>query len=438
MPTPDKEFITYHPRPEGSKAVRLAVKDLIDVKGEKTTAGSELISKLAQPAVKDAACLAGARAAGVHIVGKTNLTEFAVSVSGINGYYGTPVNPLKRWGFRATIPGGSSSGSAVAVANGMADVAFGTDTAGSIRAPAACCGVLGLKTTFGLVPLEGVFPLSPKNLDTVGPMARDIPDLVYGMELLDRGFTARYRAAAARHPRAASLKIGRVYIPGTTPEMDQAIDAALQERGFKIVDLGKDFEEAWVRANANGNALAHADAWLSDSKYLQRGGVLGNLELVPINLFPGRGVLPDAPLLNRLPTDKILNLLPSSGVVPATGAVILSGRPIVGREYDRVIAERPAWRKTLAAAFRKVDLLAMPVFKTTAPPLPLLGGALVEGTWLTQQNTVAVNYAGNPAIAVPVPMEGKIEPGTSLQFVGPPESEAELVNAARLTLGVKP
>src|SRR5690606_19324135 len=101
-----------------------------------TTAGSEYVSKNAAPAQKDAACMAIARERNVQLVGKANLTEFAVTVSGRNDYYGTPWNNL---GGDRRIPGGSSSGSAVAVANGTADVAFGTDTAGSIRVPAACC-----------------------------------------------------------------------------------------------------------------------------------------------------------------------------------------------------------------------------------------------------------------------------------------------------------
>ena len=93
----------------------------------------------------------------MQIVGKTNLSEFAVAPSGLNDYFGSPKNPLSQKG--ELIPGGSSSGSAVAVASGLADIAFGTDTAGSVRVPAACGGILGLKTTFGLVSLKGVIPV---------------------------------------------------------------------------------------------------------------------------------------------------------------------------------------------------------------------------------------------------------------------------------------
>src|SRR5207302_2690319 len=164
--------------------IRLAVKDLIDMEGVPTTAGCPAVADDAKPADRDARCLAGARAAGARIVGKANLHELAFGASGVNGWFGTPANPLDP----ALVPGGSSSGSAVAVATGEADVAYGSDTGGSIRIPAACCGVAGLKTTWGRIPLAGGRPLAP-GLDTVGPMARDVAGLTAGMALLEPGFT---------------------------------------------------------------------------------------------------------------------------------------------------------------------------------------------------------------------------------------------------------
>ena len=158
---------------------RLAVKDLIDVAGVPTTAGSRAVERGAAPATADAACLAGARAAGARIVGKTGLTELCWSASGINHWAGTPVNPRDP----RRLPGGSSSGSAVAVATGEADVAFGTDTGGSVRVPAACCAVVGLKTRYGRVPVKGVYPLAP-TLDTVGPIGPDVAAVELGMRLL--------------------------------------------------------------------------------------------------------------------------------------------------------------------------------------------------------------------------------------------------------------
>ncbi|HEY9557970.1 MAG TPA: amidase, partial [Acidimicrobiales bacterium] len=143
--------------PAGATGPRVAVKDLIDVAGTPTTGANPTVAAAAAPAEVDAACLAGLRAAGAVIVGKTNLHELAFGGTGINPWYGTPENPLDP----SRIPGGSSSGSAVAVATGEADIAIGTDTAGSIRTPSACCGTVGLKPTHGRISVEGVRPLGP-------------------------------------------------------------------------------------------------------------------------------------------------------------------------------------------------------------------------------------------------------------------------------------
>ena len=129
-----------------SAGPRLAVKDCIDVAGVPTTAGCPVVAEMAErrpPTTR--AVVAAAREAGARIVGKTALTELCWSASGVNHWAGTPVNPRDP----RRLPGGSSSGSAVAVATGEADVAFGTDTGGSVRVPAACCGVVGLKTAYG-------------------------------------------------------------------------------------------------------------------------------------------------------------------------------------------------------------------------------------------------------------------------------------------------
>src|SRR5690242_21561650 len=138
--------------------LRVAVKDLIDVAGLPTTAGSRAVADRAGPAAADAACLAGLRAAIARgeacLAGKTNLHELAYGISGINRAFGTPVNPLDP----ALVPGGSSSGSAVAVATGEADVAYGSDTGGFLRIPAPGCRVPGPKTTGGPVPATGGRP----------------------------------------------------------------------------------------------------------------------------------------------------------------------------------------------------------------------------------------------------------------------------------------
>ncbi len=389
----DHVFVKQWPVPAGSQGLRLAVKDFIDVKGEVTSAGSHYVAKTSAPAARDAACLRIARERGVHIVGKTNASEFGVTSSGLNTYFGTPRSPLTTDKKNRLITGGSSSGSAVAVATGLADVAFGTDTGGSVRIPAACCGVYGLKTTFGLVPLTGVFPMSPKNLDTVGPLAKDIPHLVDGMSLLQRGFESRYAQARADKPRGRDIRVGRLYVDGTDPEIDRAVDAALKKAGFRVVRLDATFKSAWEQAQKDGLTVAVGDAWTSDEKYFDQRGVAGTT----------KGAL----LLGR--------------VEHATGG------------YDRALAGRAQWQRLLRNTFRRVDFIAMPTLKQTPPRIPRFGGSVVfETLTFSQQNTVSFNYSGNPALAVPVPVSGKDVPVTSLQLIGPRLSEAELLNAGRI------
>ena len=137
-----------------ARGLTVAVKDLIDVRGSVTTAGCRALADRGQPAAADALCIARVRAAGGRLLGKVNLHELAFGVTGINSWFGTPPNPSDP----GRIPGGSSSGSAVAVATGEADVALGSDTGGSVRIPAACCGGVGLKTTHGRPARRGVAP----------------------------------------------------------------------------------------------------------------------------------------------------------------------------------------------------------------------------------------------------------------------------------------
>src|SRR6202043_797494 len=390
--TPDHAFIVYWPPAENSKQLRLAVKDLIDMKGVVTTAGSEYVATTSPPASQDAKCLELARERNVQIVGKTNLTEFAVTVSGKNEYFGTPRNRLD--GKHKFIPGGSSSGSAAAVETGMADVAFGTDTAGSIRLPAACCGICGLKTTFRLVPLNGVFPISPKHLDTVGPMAKDMTHLVQGMDLLQRGFAARYERAVAANPSAKDIRIGRLYIDGTDPAIDKALDDALAAKQFRVIKLDQAFKAKWNQAQKDGKTVAFADIWFNDQKYTDKKGVSGTAK-----------------------------------------TVIGQGEREYTNNYKDALKRQAAWQHDLRKVFEKVDFIALPTMQKVPPKFPFFGSSVVfELMVFNMQNTTAVNFAGNPALAMPIPMpvKGKTVLVTSLQLVGPRLSEAELLNAGRL------
>ena len=387
--THDRAFIEYWPPAKDSKKLRLAVKDLIDMEGVVTTAGSEFLLKHSSPAKSDAKCLAIARKRGVQFVGKTNLSELAVAVSGLNAYFGTPRNPTSRLNL---IPGGSSSGSAVAVANNEADVALGTDTAGSIRLPAACCGICGLKTTFGLVPLDGVYPIAPNYLDTVGPMAKNIAGLAEGMDLLEMGFSARYRRAVTTKRSAQEIRIGRLYIDGTNRDVDRAIDHALRATGFNIVNLSPELTKKWAQAQKDGATVAAAGAWLYDNKYQHQ---------------------PE--------------------VTIRTKAVLTVGGINYKNSLRAALRKRAAWKAALEDAFANVDFIALPTMQKLPPHVPLFGGTVAfEARVLGLQNTQAVNFAGVPALAMPVPMSHRFIPVTSLQLVGPELSEAALLNAGRL------
>jgi amidase len=410
----NRAFIAYWPPPENSKQLKLAVKDNIDVQGVVTTAGSELLARKGVPAEKDASCLAIARRRNVLIVGKANMSEFAVAPSGFNVYFGTPASPLNIW--RTLLPGGSSCGSAVAVASGMADVAFGTDTAGSIRVPAAWCGVVGLKTTHGLVPIDGVFPIEPEHLDTVGPMGKDIDHTVQGMDLLQDGFTALYAAAVAAKPSAQGIRIGRLTLPGTDTNIDQAVDQALAKTGFQVVPLDDGFLKEWEQATKDGNTIAAAGVWISDKEFR----------------FEMR-------------------------VAARTKSAILAGQIAYATGYEKAVARQAEWQNTLKGVFTNVDFIALPTLETPPPPIPPdLKIGVMEARMLQLQNTVAVNFAGNPAVALPIPLhydtkvavtplESPARRGstgrqmhdakvavTSLQLIGPRLSEAQLLNAGRL------
>lgn len=156
--------------PTALAGIPVSIKDLFDVAGEVTRAGSKVLAD-ASPAKRDAPAIARLRASGAVLTGRTNMTEFAFSGVGLNPHYGTPANPWDRATGR--IPGGSSSGGAVSVMDGMAALAIGTDTGGSCRIPAALCGLVGFKPTAARIPLEGCYPLSPSQ-DSIGAMGNSV------------------------------------------------------------------------------------------------------------------------------------------------------------------------------------------------------------------------------------------------------------------------
>jgi amidase len=290
-------------------------------------------------------------------------------VTGVNEWYGTPVNPLDP----TRVPGGSSSGSAVAVATDEADVAYGSDTGGSVRIPAACCGTAGLKTTWGRIPLDGVWPLAP-SFDTVGPMARTVGGLVTGMQLLEPGFTVADLAGA-------DLAVGRLPIDAD-PAITAALDSALDLVGWDCRDLAL---PGWDEATLQAGLLLVVEAWHSD-------GVLVAED--PHGISDG-----------------------------------VRGRLELGGSFDEdAIATawrvQRGWKETLERVFAEVDLLVTPTLSIFPPPLDDGDDLLVS------RCTLPVNLAGVPALSLPVPTGGPLP--ASLQLIGPAHTEERLLAAAAL------
>lgn len=183
---------------KGSGKLKVMVKDTIDIQGLKTIAGSRALLNV-EPAQDDAEVVKNILKADCEIIAKTNLHELAFGITGINHAFGTPINPK----YSELIPGGSSSGSAAAVAAKQADFTLGTDTGGSIRMPAACCGVFGLKPTFGRVSRKGVYPPS-SSLDCVGPFANSVEMIEKAMQIIDPTFKP---TEFTRTPKIAVLDV---------------------------------------------------------------------------------------------------------------------------------------------------------------------------------------------------------------------------------------
>ena len=360
---PVSTFIVRLDPPAGD-GPRLAVKDLIDVEGVPTTAGCKGVADVAEPAAADAPVVATARAGGARIVGKVNLHELAWGGTGINPWFGTPTNPLDP----ERIPGGSSSGSAVAVATDEADVAYGTDTGGSVRIPSACCGTVGLKTTFGRIPVDGVHPLGP-SLDTVGPMAADVARVVLGMQLLEPGFTPADDAARV---------VGRVRpFPSRDPAVDAAVDRALAEAELEVVDIEL---PGWEEAVNTTLAILMGEGYRVNERLIAE---------------RPDGVGDDIRVL-----------------FSAIGSAVDDEQLAAALEAAKV------WRAEVDEALGRVQLLATPTLSTPAPRL--------DGDHFTiAELTLPVNLGGHPALVLPVPMDGPVP--ASLQLIGPHGGEEQLV-----------
>ena len=342
----------------------VAVKDLFDVAGSVTTAGCRAVAARGVVAGTDAACIARVREAGGRLAGKVNLHELAFGVTGVNPWYGTPQNPVAP----GRIPGGSSSGSAVAVATGEVEVGLGSDTGGSVRIPAACCAVVGLKTTHGRIPLEGVWPLAP-SFDTVGPLGANAAATLTGMRLLEPGFELE---------SDPPLEIGRAVL-GPEVAIDEAVDEAVDRALFSAELVTRPVVvEGWHDAWRHQQLLLGDEAVASDGFLLEAG---------------------------------------ADSIGPET-------RERLRRSVQPAAAVRAAsdaGRAFCSHFVRLVEACGALALPTLARRPPLVGDP-VQGFNLL---VAPVNLAGLPALSVPVPVRGR--PPAGLQLVGPPGSEGRLL-----------
>ncbi len=250
------------------QGIPYAAKDLIDVKGLATTAGAKILEK--HIAAEDAAVIRRLDQAGMVLLGKTNTVQFAFSGVGINHDHGTPHNP---WSHNHYLPGGSSSGSGVAVAAGLVPMALGTDTGGSVRVPAALCGTTGLKTTVGRVSRAGVYPLS-WSLDSVGVLARSVEDaaLVYqhmqGPDIND-DTTLGLGSQDVLKNLKKSLKGMRLAFAETVffDEIDTEVDAAVRACGRVFEELGADVSSIALPEAARALELNPGGVFIASEGY---------------------------------------------------------------------------------------------------------------------------------------------------------------------------
>jgi aspartyl-tRNA(Asn)/glutamyl-tRNA(Gln) amidotransferase subunit A len=381
----------------GAKAalpgIPIAVKDLFDTAGMLTTSGSRFFKENVPQS--DARAVGRLKQEGAIIAGKTNTHEIALGVTTVNPHFGACRNPWDE----DRVAGGSSGGSAVAVAAGMALSALGTDTGGSIRIPASLCGVVGLKPTFGRVSLRGVMPLS-WNLDHVGPLARSIEDAALMLQVL-AGYDADdptsvdmpvedFRAKTQEGIRGWRVALGRGdYVESANPEVLEALDAAvavLTECGARVLRVDVSFLLEAARAN---KLMTQADA-----------ATIHRQRLVEHPDWFGNDVR------RRLE----------------------AGRDTEAVDYIQARRTQAVVRRRLERLFNDYDVLVLPTTPTTAPPISG-GDAVLLASQLTRF-TAPFNLAGLPAISICCGFDRAQLP-IGMQLIAAAWGESALLRAAR-------
>jgi len=382
------DMLRRHGRAPGPYAgIPIALKDLFDIAGEPTPAGSAILQD-APPATANAPVVARMLAAGFIPVGRANMTEFAFSGLGINPHYGTPTSPWDRASKR--IPGGSSSGTGVAVADGMAAAGLGTDTGGSCRIPAAFCGIVGYKPTARRIPITGVLPLAP-SLDSVGPLA---PSVACCAEI-DAILAGQTPCA----PTLANLNGLRLAVPANTvlDDMDDTVAnafdtalATLSAAGARIERVHFDAFSALPATNAKGGfAASEAYAW--HRHYLATRG---------------------------------------AGYDPRIRIRIARGEHMSAADYIDVLNARAALIASFDRATAGYDCLVMPSVPIVAPRIADLDDdrAYNSINMLVLRNTALGNFFDRCAISLPCHRAGDAPVG--LMLMGETMADARLFSIA--------
>jgi aspartyl-tRNA(Asn)/glutamyl-tRNA(Gln) amidotransferase subunit A len=341
----------------------VSIKDLFDVAGEPTRAGSKIL-KDAPPAKTDAPVVRRLRAAGAVIIAKTGMSEFAFSGVGMNPHYGTPGNPADR----SRVPGGSSSGAAVAAADHMCEIAIGTDTGGSTRIPGALCGIVGFKPSAWRVPTEGAFPLS-YSLDSIGPMTRTVEDCAKADAII-----AGEDFVPLKPTPVAGLRLG---VPQglLLSEWDNTVGTRfgaarkkLADAGARITDEPMPLLDDMLAVNAKGG-FAPAEAFA-----VHRGHLASR----------------------------------AGDFDPNVRVRIERGGKVSAADYVEMVRERASLIRAMDAQLSAFDAWVLPTTPIVAPTIAEMQDTNTFGTknMLLLRNTSTWNFFDMCAISIPIPGSG--------------------------------
>jgi len=351
----------------------MTIKDLFDVAGEVTRAGSKALAEEAKPAATDAPVVRRLRAGGAVIAAKTNMSEFAYSGVGANPHFGTPGNPADR----KRAPGGSSSGAAVAAADGMCEIAIGTDTGGSCRIPGALCGIVGYKPSRQRTPTDGAFPLS-YSIDSIGPIARSV------------------EACA----KADAVMAGETFVPLEPTSLAGLRIGIVQGAPLENLDetVGKRFPDAISRLRKAGTHMS--DETLS---------LLGDMAQVNSKggVQPAEAFTVHRDLLSRR----------ADAIDPNVRVRLERARNITAADYIDMVRQRARLIRLMDERLADLDVLALPTTPIVAPTMQEVASAddFARKNAMLLRNTVIVNFFDLCAIALPLPREGGLP--TSLMLV---------------------